>query len=55
MIPCHGADDSRRSFLKKATAATFTLAAGNELVELVLGYFTGKIKNEPQPARRRRK
>lgn len=33
----------------------FTPSAGNELVELVLGYFAGKIKNEPQPARRRRK
>jgi hypothetical protein len=28
-ITCHDAGDSRRSFLKKATGATFTLASTN--------------------------
>jgi hypothetical protein len=33
----------------------FTPAAGDELVELVLGYFQGKVKYEPAPAKKRRK
>ena len=33
----------------------FTPAAAGDLTELVLGYFQGKIKNEPAPAKKRRR